>query len=85
MCNMLFSGRYHSLVTKYGRLQPLAEIDLRPRFRARVNVLCEEKVEQVCYSPRYILYIERMTNFFHQLKHLIWFDGVLAFFLLCVR
>lgn len=39
--------RYHSLVTKYGRLEPLAEIDLRPRCRARVEVQCEEKVEQL--------------------------------------
>lgn len=44
----LFLLRYHSLVTKYGRLEPLAEIDLRPRCRARVEVHCEEKVEQVC-------------------------------------
>lgn len=43
----LFILRYHSLVTKYGRLEPLAEIDLRPRCRARVEVHCEEKVEQV--------------------------------------
>lgn len=39
--------RYHCLVTKYGKLEPLAEIDLRPRCRARVEVHCEEKVEQV--------------------------------------
>ncbi|CAN9511031.1 unnamed protein product [Ophioblennius macclurei] len=39
--------RYHSLVTKYGKLEPLAEIDLRPRCRAQVEVHCEEKVEQV--------------------------------------
>lgn len=43
----LFILRYHSLVTKYGRLEPLAEIDLRPRCRAQVEVHCEEKVEQV--------------------------------------
>lgn len=34
-------------MTKYGKLEPLAEIDLRPRCRARVEVHCEEKVEQV--------------------------------------
>lgn len=39
--------RYHCLVTKYGKLEPLAEIDLRPRFRAQVEVHCEEKVEQL--------------------------------------
>nr|XP_054590965.1 tubulin-specific chaperone cofactor E-like protein isoform X3 [Nothobranchius furzeri] len=39
--------RYHSLVTKYGKLEPLAEIDLRPRCQAQVEVHCEEKVQQV--------------------------------------
>ncbi|XP_074535687.1 tubulin folding cofactor E-like a [Halichoeres trimaculatus] len=39
--------RYHSLVTKYGKLEPLAEIDLRPRCRAQVEVHCEEKVQQL--------------------------------------
>ncbi|XP_076024010.1 tubulin folding cofactor E-like a [Genypterus blacodes] len=39
--------RYHSLVTKYGKLEPLAEIDLRPRCCAQVEVHCEGKVEQV--------------------------------------
>lgn len=39
--------RYHCLVTKYGKLEPLAEIDLRPRCHAQVEVHCEEKVEQL--------------------------------------
>ncbi|KAF6720801.1 Tubulin-specific chaperone cofactor E-like protein [Oryzias melastigma] len=39
--------RYHSLVTKYGKLEPLAEIDLKPRCRAQVEVHCEEKVEHL--------------------------------------
>ncbi|XP_068440447.1 tubulin folding cofactor E-like a [Clinocottus analis] len=39
--------RYHSLVSKYGKLEPLAEIDLRPRYRALVEVHCEDKVEQL--------------------------------------
>ncbi|XP_034403907.1 tubulin-specific chaperone cofactor E-like protein isoform X2 [Cyclopterus lumpus] len=39
--------RYHSLVTKYGKLEPLVEIDLRPRYRALVEVHCEDKVEQL--------------------------------------
>ncbi|XP_047450779.1 tubulin-specific chaperone cofactor E-like protein [Mugil cephalus] len=39
--------RYHSLVTKYGKLEPLAKIDLRPRCSAQVEVHCEEKVEQL--------------------------------------
>ncbi|CAL9684229.1 unnamed protein product [Knipowitschia caucasica] len=39
--------RYHCLVTKYGKLEPLAEVDLRPRCRAQVEVHCDDKVEQV--------------------------------------
>lgn len=39
--------RYHCLVTKYGKLEPLAEIDLRPRCHAQVEVHCEDKVEQL--------------------------------------
>ncbi|KAJ7990287.1 hypothetical protein DPEC_G00298750 [Dallia pectoralis] len=39
--------RYHCLVTKYGKLEPLAEIDLRPRCHAEVEVQCEDVVEQV--------------------------------------
>uniref|UniRef100_A0A8C5F918 Ubiquitin-like domain-containing protein n=1 Tax=Gadus morhua TaxID=8049 RepID=A0A8C5F918_GADMO len=38
--------RYHCLVTKYGKLEPLAEIDLRPRCLALVEVHCEDKVVQ---------------------------------------
>lgn len=34
-------------MTKYGKLEPLAEVDLRPQFHANVEVHCEEKVEQV--------------------------------------
>ncbi|XP_029374245.1 tubulin folding cofactor E-like a isoform X1 [Echeneis naucrates] len=45
--NTLHPLRYHSLVTKYGKLEPLAEIDLRPRCRAQVEVHCEEKVQQL--------------------------------------
>ncbi|CDQ75170.1 unnamed protein product [Oncorhynchus mykiss] len=39
--------RYHCLVTKYGKLEPLAEIDLRPRCHAKVEVHCEDKVAEV--------------------------------------
>ncbi|XP_036380133.1 tubulin-specific chaperone cofactor E-like protein [Megalops cyprinoides] len=39
--------RYHSLVTKYGKLAPLADVDLRPRCHAKVEVHCEDKVELV--------------------------------------
>lgn len=42
-----FWDRYHCLVTKYGKLAPLAEIDLRPRCHAKVEVHCEDRVEQV--------------------------------------
>lgn len=35
------------MVTKYGKLAPLAEIDLRPRCRAKVEVRYEDRVEQV--------------------------------------
>lgn len=34
-------------MTKYGKLAPLAEIDLRPRYHAKVEVRYEDKVEQV--------------------------------------
>lgn len=40
-------SRYHCLVTKYGKLEPLAEIDLRPRCHAKVEVHCEDKVAEV--------------------------------------
>ncbi|XP_062872938.1 tubulin folding cofactor E-like a [Trichomycterus rosablanca] len=40
-------NRYQCLVTKYGKLAPLAEIDLRPRCHAKVAVHCEDRVEQV--------------------------------------
>ncbi|XP_053728120.1 tubulin-specific chaperone cofactor E-like protein isoform X2 [Synchiropus splendidus] len=39
--------RYHCLVNKYGKLEPLAEIDLRPRYHAQVEVHCEGKVEEL--------------------------------------
>ncbi|TRY89585.1 hypothetical protein DNTS_018389 [Danionella cerebrum] len=42
-----FDAQYHCLVTKYGKLAPLAEIDLRPRCHAKVEVRFEDKVEQV--------------------------------------
>ncbi|XP_051788213.1 alpha-tectorin [Erpetoichthys calabaricus] len=37
--------RYKSLVNKYGKLEPLADIDLRPRCNAKVEVHFEGKVE----------------------------------------
>ncbi|XP_030648429.1 tubulin-specific chaperone cofactor E-like protein [Chanos chanos] len=37
--------RYHSLVERYGRLEPLADVDLRPQRSVRVEVRCGDKVE----------------------------------------
>ncbi|XP_028838077.1 tubulin-specific chaperone cofactor E-like protein isoform X2 [Denticeps clupeoides] len=39
--------RYHSLVSRYGRLAPLAEIDLRPQCSVLVNMRYGEQVEQL--------------------------------------
>ncbi|XP_077468070.1 tubulin folding cofactor E-like a isoform X2 [Stigmatopora argus] len=39
--------RYHCLVNKYGKLEPLVEIDLRPRWHAQIEVHCEDRVEEV--------------------------------------
>lgn len=35
------------MVTKYGKLAPLAEIDLRPRCHAKVEVRYEDKVQEL--------------------------------------
>uniref|UniRef100_A0A8C7DNV8 Tubulin folding cofactor E like n=1 Tax=Oncorhynchus kisutch TaxID=8019 RepID=A0A8C7DNV8_ONCKI len=37
--------RYHVLVSKYGRLAPLAEVDLRPRYMATLEVRWGERTE----------------------------------------
>uniref|UniRef100_A0A4W3GVQ5 Ubiquitin-like domain-containing protein n=2 Tax=Callorhinchus milii TaxID=7868 RepID=A0A4W3GVQ5_CALMI len=42
--------RYHELVKHYGKLEPLAEVDLRPQSRAKVEVHFEGKVEVVNIS-----------------------------------
>lgn len=39
--------RYHELVTKYGKLEPLAVVDLRPRSSAKVEVHFKDKVEEI--------------------------------------
>lgn len=44
---MFFSRRYQELVTKYGKLEPLAEIDLRPQDHATVDIHYEEKVQTI--------------------------------------
>nr|XP_054503433.1 tubulin-specific chaperone cofactor E-like protein isoform X2 [Agelaius phoeniceus] len=39
--------RYHELVTKYGKLEPLAVVDLRPQSSAKVEVHFQDKVEEM--------------------------------------
>nr|XP_030695471.1 tubulin-specific chaperone cofactor E-like protein isoform X2 [Globicephala melas] len=39
--------RYHELVTKYGKLEPLAEVDLRPQSSAKVEVHFNDQVEEM--------------------------------------
>ncbi|XP_015269303.1 PREDICTED: tubulin-specific chaperone cofactor E-like protein [Gekko japonicus] len=39
--------RYHELVTKYGKLEKLAVVDLRPRSRAKVEVHFKDQVEEM--------------------------------------
>nr|XP_014350464.1 PREDICTED: tubulin-specific chaperone cofactor E-like protein isoform X2 [Latimeria chalumnae] len=39
--------RYHELVKKYGKLEPLAVVDLRPQSSAKVEIHFEGKVEVV--------------------------------------
>lgn len=39
--------RYHELVTKYGKLEPLAVVDLRPQSSVKVEVHFQDKVEEV--------------------------------------
>ncbi|XP_038937344.1 tubulin-specific chaperone cofactor E-like protein isoform X2 [Rattus norvegicus] len=38
---------YHELITKYGKLEPLAEVDLRPQSSAKVEVHFNDQVEEV--------------------------------------
>ncbi|KAG9482552.1 hypothetical protein GDO78_011301 [Eleutherodactylus coqui] len=39
--------RYQELVRKYGKLEPLAEVDLRPQNQASVDLHYEEKVQKI--------------------------------------
>ncbi|XP_054853592.1 tubulin-specific chaperone cofactor E-like protein [Eublepharis macularius] len=39
--------RYHELVTKYGKLEKLAVVDLRPRSSAKVEVHFKDQVEEM--------------------------------------
>ncbi|XP_068097105.1 tubulin-specific chaperone cofactor E-like protein isoform X2 [Hyperolius riggenbachi] len=39
--------RYQELVSKYGKLEPLAEVDLRPQSQASVDIHYEEKVQTI--------------------------------------
>lgn len=45
--HLLSFSRYQELVTKYGKLEPLAEIDLRPQNQASVDIHYEEKVQKI--------------------------------------
>lgn len=45
--HLFYFCRYHELVTKYGKLEPLAVVDLRPRSSAKVEVHFKEQVEEV--------------------------------------
>uniref|UniRef100_A0A8D0H661 Tubulin-specific chaperone cofactor E-like protein n=1 Tax=Sphenodon punctatus TaxID=8508 RepID=A0A8D0H661_SPHPU len=40
-------SRYHELITKYGKLEPLAVVDLRPRSSAKVEIHFKDKVEEI--------------------------------------
>lgn len=39
--------RYHELITKYGKLEPLAVVDLRPQSSVKVEVHFQDKVEEM--------------------------------------
>ncbi|GAB1294096.1 Tubulin-specific chaperone cofactor E-like protein [Apodemus speciosus] len=40
-------AEYHELITKYGKLEPLAEVDLRPQSSAKVEVHFNDQVEEM--------------------------------------
>ncbi|XP_062053196.1 tubulin-specific chaperone cofactor E-like protein isoform X1 [Lepus europaeus] len=42
-----FFPQYHELITKYGKLEPLAEVDLRPQSSAKVEVHFNDQVEEM--------------------------------------
>ncbi|CAH2319464.1 tubulin-specific chaperone cofactor E [Pelobates cultripes] len=58
--------RYQELVTKYGKLEPLAEVDLRPQCRANVDIHFAEKVEKMS-----IRVDQTVAEFKKQLKTLV--------------
>uniref|UniRef100_A0A8C5PR82 Tubulin folding cofactor E like n=1 Tax=Leptobrachium leishanense TaxID=445787 RepID=A0A8C5PR82_9ANUR len=58
--------RYQELVRKYGTLEPLAEVDLRPRCRANVDIHFAEKVEKIS-----IRVDQTVAEFKKQLKNLV--------------
>ena len=46
-CFVFFNpSRYHELITKYGKLEPLAEVDLRPQSSAKVEVHYNDQGEE---------------------------------------
>ncbi|XP_018080117.1 tubulin folding cofactor E-like L homeolog isoform X1 [Xenopus laevis] len=58
--------RYQELVTKYGKLEPLVEVDLRPQNKANVYIHFEEKVETMS-----IRLDQTVAEFKKQLKNLV--------------
>ncbi|KAE8592277.1 hypothetical protein XENTR_v10018711 [Xenopus tropicalis] len=58
--------RYQELVTKYGKLEPLVEVDLRPQSKANVDIHFEEKVETIS-----IRLDQTVAEFKKQLKNLV--------------
>lgn len=65
----LLSSRYHVLVSKYGRLAPLAQVDLRPRSTL-VKVRCGERVEAVSLRLQLsVLELKKQLSELLQLPH----------------
>ena len=44
LCGVL---RYNNLLAQYGRLEPLADVDLRPQSSILMDVRCGERVERL--------------------------------------
>lgn len=54
------------MVTKYGKLEPLAEVDLRPQNQASVDIHYEEKVQTIS-----VRLDQTVAEFKKQLKTLV--------------
>lgn len=65
----LLSSRYHVLVSKYGHLAPLAQVDLRPRSTL-VKVRCGERMEAVSLRLQLsVLELKKQLSDLLQLPH----------------